>query len=386
MSASVPPGDDPELRRFAQLNALADALPYARRDALSALLTDDDVATLKHLAAAGMGANTLRALSSDLVYLERWSFAATGAPLPWPAPEALPLKFIAHHLWDRLQRERDAGHGMPAAVARILQADGGLKADGPHAPDTVRRRLASWSTLHQWRGLAGPFAAPTVRQALRLAVRATERPRGRKSAKAVTADILDKLLRTTAQGRLVDGRDRALLLVAFASGGRRRSEIARLRVEDIVEEPPVQARPGKEDGPLLPCLSLRLGRTKTANADDDAKVYLVGRPVVALRDWLARAGIDQGAVFRSINKWGQLGRAMTPQSVNLILKARIVRAGLDPAEFSAHGLRSGYLTEAARKGVPLPEAMAQSQHRSVAQAARYYNDAERRSGRAARLV
>jgi hypothetical protein len=33
-----------------------------------------------------------------------------------------------------------------------------------------------------------------------------------------------------------------------------------------------------------------------------------------------------------------------------------------------------------------PEAMAQSQHTSVQQAARYYNDAERRMGRAARLL
>ncbi len=61
-------------------------------------------------------------------------------------------------------------------------------------------------------------------------------------------------------------------------------------------------------------------------------------------------------------------------------------AGLDPREFAAHGLRSGYLTEAARQGVALPEAMQQSQHRSVQQAASYYNEAERAQGRAARLL
>jgi starvation-inducible outer membrane lipoprotein len=48
-------------------------------------------------------------------------------------------------------------------------------------------------------------------------------------------------------------------------------------------------------------------------------------------------------------------------------------------------LRSGYLTEAARQGVALPEAIQQSQHRSVQQAASYYNEAERAQGRAARL-
>ena len=92
-------------------------------------------------------------------------------------------------------------------------------------------------------------------------------------------------------------------------------------------------------------------------------------------------------MFRRIDRWGTLQeRALTPQSVNLILKKRIASAGLDPREYSAHGLRSGFMTEAARRGIALPEAMAQSQHRSVQQAARYYNDVERQMGRAARLV
>jgi hypothetical protein len=58
-------------------------------------LTDDDVATLRHLAKEGIGENSLRALASDLGYLEALSFAATGQPLPWPAPEALLIKFVA---------------------------------------------------------------------------------------------------------------------------------------------------------------------------------------------------------------------------------------------------------------------------------------------------
>ena len=69
-----------------------------------------------------------------------------------------------------------------------------------------------------------------------------------------------------------------------------------------------------------------------------------------------------------------------------IIKARCAAAGLDPAQYSAHGLRSGYLTQAAREGVPLPEAMQQSQHRSVQQASRYYNEAQIARGRAARLA
>ena len=59
---------------------------------------------------------------------------------------------------------------------------------------------------------------------------------------------------------------------------------------------------------------------------------------------------------------------------------------MDPAAYSAHGLRSGYLTEAANRGISLPEAMQQSRHKSTAQAASYYNDATRKLGKAARLM
>src|SRR4051794_38829576 len=234
---------DPETRRALALDTLAAILPMDRRDCLAELLTDDDVATLSHLARVGMGANTLRALASDLAYLETWAWAVLSGPLPWPAPQALILRFVAHHLWDPVQRESDPLHGMPEAVAGVLRANDQLHVEGPHAPSTVRRRLAHWSTLHRWRGLTGPFGAPNVRQALRLATRAARRPWGCKSERPVTRDVLDQLLATCDAGRPADLRDRALLLVAFASGGRRRSEAASLRVADLIEREPVPADP-----------------------------------------------------------------------------------------------------------------------------------------------
>ena len=135
-------------------------------------------------------------------------------------------------------------------------------------------------------------------------------------------------------------------------------------------------------------MAIALGRTKTAQADDDdSRVLLIGAPVTALREWIERADVKKGPVFRAIDRWEAIDdRALTPQAVNLILKRRCAMAGLDPVEFSAHGLRSGYLTEAARNGVALPAAMRQSQHRSVQQAARYYNDADQALGKAARLA
>ena len=374
-------------RRAEELDALDAILPYGRRDQLAVLLTDHDVSTLKHLAQEGMGENTLRALASDLGYLEAWCLAATGDILPWPAQESLLLKFVAHHLFDATERERNPLHGMPGEVESVLRAKGLLKATGPHAPATVRRRLTSWSILTRWRGMQGAFSSPTLKSALRLAVRAGNRPRQRKSRGAVTGDILAQLIATCSGDRLVDVRDRAILLVAFASGGRRRSEIASLHVEDLVDEEPVAVDPGNPLSPLLPCLSIRLGRTKTTDQDDDATALLIGRPVEPLNRWLKEAGIESGPVFRGFDQGGNMDRRpLTPQSVNLILKTRCQKAGLDPDKYSAHGLRSGYLTEAANRGIPLQEAMQQSQHKSVAQASSYYNNADRRNGRAARLI
>ncbi|QWW72324.1 site-specific integrase [Rhizobium sp. WYJ-E13] len=370
-------------RRVEQLDTIAAVLPIDRRDELAELLTDQDVETLKHLVERGMGDNTLRALTSDLAYLEAWGLAATGKSLPWPAPEALLLKFVAHHLWDPERRAADPDHGMPDDVDGNLRRQGFLKSVGPHAPDTVRRRLASWSTLTKWRGLNGAFTSPALKSAIRLAVRAAPRTRRRKSAKAVTGDVLAKLLATCATDSLRDVRDRAILMVAFASGGRRRSEIAGLRREQMSVEPPVAV----PDGPPLPSLAIHLGRTKTTSGEQDDVVYLTGRPVEALNAWMTAAKIDKGSVFRAIGRWGTVSRrAIDPQSVNAIIKQRVAMAGLEVGEFSAHGLRSGYLTEAANRGIPLPEAMEQSRHRSVQQASSYYNDATRRSGRAARML
>ncbi|MBB4186257.1 hypothetical protein GGE07_002916 [Sinorhizobium terangae] len=108
---------------------------------------------MKHLAAEGMGETTLRALASDLGYLEAWRRLATRASLPWPAPESLLLKFVAHHLWDPVKRREDPAHGMPAEVEAGLGAERLLRVDGPHALGTVRRRLTTWSILTRWRGL-----------------------------------------------------------------------------------------------------------------------------------------------------------------------------------------------------------------------------------------
>lgn len=87
-------------------------------------------------------------------------------------------------------------------------------------------------------------------------------------------------------------------MVTSASGGRRRSEIVGLRVEQLTIEPPIEM-PG---GPPLPSRAIHLGRTKTATVEQDNTVYLTWRPVEALKVWMTVAKSGKGSEFLGIGK------------------------------------------------------------------------------------
>ncbi|SMF82162.1 Phage integrase family protein [Tistlia consotensis] len=366
---------------------LVELVPEVREEAVLALLSPAELETLRHLVRSSVPHNTKKAYGKDLVYLEAWARAATGEALPWPPPAGLLVKFVLHHLFDPVERAREPGHGMPAEVEGELRARGALRAL-PHRPATVERRLAAWKYLTGLRGLpVEAFAEEALRRTLRAGRRADPRPKRKKSARAVDRELLERLTATCSPYSLRGARDRALLELAWASGGRRRSEVARLAVEDLETLPDQEVRDGQGRGQQLTALRVHLGRTKTTIAAEDAGVLVVGRPADSLEAWLRLAGIEGGPIFRSIDRQGRLGeRALTPETVNRILKARAQAAGLDPAEISAHGLRSGYLTQACHDNVPLAAAMAQSKHRSVKTAIGYYDQAAVAGSRAARLL
>ena len=63
-------------------------------------------------------------------------------------------------------------------------------------------------------------------------------------------------------------------------------------------------------------------------------------------------------------------------AVAQILRRLIATAGLPEGFATPHGLRSGFLTQAALDGAPLQAAMRLSLHRSAAQAQKYYADVD----------
>ena len=161
-------------------------------------------------------------------------------------------------------------------------------------------------------------------------------------------------------------RDRALLLLGFA-GAFRRTELVALDLGDIEE--------------TAGGLRVKIRRSKTDQERAGATVAIVrgtvACPVAAVKEWLAATGITEGAIFRRVNKGGNvLPDRLTAQSVSLIVKAHAKRAGLDPRSFAAHSLRSGFLTSAARRGASVFKMLDVSRHRSVDTLRAYVRDAE----------
>jgi integrase len=71
--------------------------------------------------------------------------------------------------------------------------------------------------------------------------------------------------------------------------------------------------------------------------------------------------------------------------VRYIVQRRAQLAGLS-GDFSAHSLRSGFMTEAGRQNIALAEAMALTGHRSVQTALHYYQPGAVQHTRTANLL
>ena len=89
------------------------------------------------------------------------------------------------------------------------------------------------------------------------------------------------------------------------------------------------------------------------------------RPVEALDESLAASGITTGDIFRSVRLGGTLGRPLLGDSVARVVKKLIARAGLDPKDFSAHSLLSGFLSSAAEHKADVFKMQEQSRHKSL---------------------
>jgi integrase len=222
-------------------------------------------------------------------------------------------------------------------------------ADLDRAPATIEQAVAAVRTAHR---TAGYRQQPDTGDALAvLKVHKQDRAEaGKRKRKAapVTLEPLRAMVETADPGTLAGKRDRALLVLGFAMMARR-SELAALRIADIRFT---------EDG-----LTVTVRASKTDQDAEGAEVNIPAGvhpdtdPVRVVRAWLAAlAELDMidGQLLRSVDRWGRLGTGMTGEAVNEAVQRRAAAAGLEDAgTYSAHGLRAGGPTEAARAGHPV---------------------------------
>jgi integrase len=202
----------------------------------------------------------------------------------------------------------------------------------------------------------------------------------KKSANPVDRELLDKLVGARAPG-MHGLRDAAMLETAWATGGRRRSELAALRVEDLDRS--AFATKG--------VIGVRLRETKTHKDTAPPPLLLTGRAARALDLWLRASGIEDGPVFRALTRPDGQGRSrvltrgLTESAIRLAFARLVEAAGLPRGHASPHGLRSGFITEAARAGVPVEAVMRVTLHRSREQVAAYYHELDLEKNPATRL-
>ena len=336
-------------------------------------LSHADQEALTDLYVRGTPQNTLRAYERDLIYITAWKTARKGLTLAWPESEDVALSFVLDHARDL----SDLPNEDPARLAGdALIAAGLRKSLACPAPSTLDRRIASWRAFHRMKNLTSPFEAPLIRQARAKARRAAARPRQPKSAHPITREVLEQMLDTCGHS-LRDLRDRAVLMLGWASGGRRRSEITSLRLDDI----------SLKDHQAKGLIWIRMLASKTTGKEDTPLLVLKGRAANAVALWVKTSGIDSGFLFRPISKADRaLTRGLSPDAVRQIVKRRLTLAGYDGTFATPHGLRSGFLTQAALEGAPIQAAMRLSLHRSIAQAQRYYDDVDVAENPAADLL
>jgi integrase len=322
---------------------------------------------------AGTAENTVRSYRTALAYWAAWLQLRYGQVLgDGPVSVPVTLQFVVDHLSRPLP---DGGwtHLLPPLVDAAL-VNAKVKAKpGPLAFSTVSHRLAVLGKWHRLKDWDSPTETSALKTLLRDAGKAQVR-RGiavRKKT-AVVVEPLQAMLATCDDG--VRGiRDRALLLLAWSGGGRRRSEVVGLRVGDV--------RRLGDDTWLY-----ALGATKTDLGGMRREKPLRGPAAHALAAWLDVAPASAGPLFRRLYKGGKVGTTgLSGDQVARIVQRRAKLAGLD-GDWAAHSLRSGFVTEAGRQGVPLGEVMAMTEHRSVATVMGYFQAGSLLGSKATQLL
>jgi len=233
---------------------------------------------------------------------------------------------------------------------------------------TIRRRLVSISVIHKIKGHYLDTKHPIIIQNFM----GIKRSKGvnQKGKKPLLINDLKQIIDVINQQNEPDIkklRNKALLLIGFA-GGFRRNELISLNLEDLEF--------------VFEGLKINVKRSKT---DQFGEGFIKGIPyfenylycpVKNLKNWLNISKIKKGPVFVRFVKGSKTSNIrLTDQSVALIIKEYLTKAGIDNKNYSGHSLRSGFATSAAEAGAEERSIMAMTGHKSTEMVRRYIKEA-----------
>lgn len=244
-------------------------------------------------------------------------------------------------------------------------------------PRTLARRLIALRHWHTYQEFTDPTSHPAIQKTLAGITRSHGQPRNK--ARAITpeelASIVTQLQHDTS---LTATRDNAILQVGFF-GALRRSELVAIQYEHLTWD-----KSGVE-------IQLPSSKTDQTHEGQYCAIPYGNKtlcPIHAIKLWLEQSKIVTGVIFRRITLGGHLGeKALTPLSVNHILKKRANAAGVNQIHLlSSHSLRRGLATSAARAGAPLQAIMRAGRWKQTNTVMEYIEASERFADNAASLV
>lgn len=222
---------------------------------------------------------------------------------------------------------------------------------------TLELACAAIGAHHRDLDLPDPIRDDTVRL-VRRGLRRTVGTAARHPAHALDLTEIATMITAIEPTTLAGARDRALILLGFASA-LRPGELAALNLADLEPHPAG--------------LLLHVRRSKT---DQEARGQVVavapGRhtatcPLTALDAWLRRRGTAPGPVFTALrnHRAARTGAPISATAASRIVTRRARAAGLPAVHITGHSLRAGHATTAAAAGVPLDRIAAQTRHRHL---------------------
>lgn len=242
-------------------------------------------------------------------------------------------------------------------------------------PRTLELHLTAIGQWHRYQGIANPALEPLVQKTMNGIRRVHAKPK--QKAKALRLEHIGTMARhlRTQPDTKKKHRDLALVLMAFF-GAFRRSELVAIRREDLAWE---------DEG-----LIVRLPRSKTDQTGQGMlRALPFGNkavcPGTALRNWLDTSGINEGPVFRAVNRWDQVQqKPLNAGAVNQLLKQLGTECGFDFVDsLSSHSFRRGLSTSAAREKVDFELIKNQGGWKSDATVWEYIEEGQRLTDNAA---